>query len=356
MNLKLLTPTILAILLASLSLSAYAVPIQQMYSERVPVNSQSSRELQQALVEALRPTVSRASGVAQEDIDFSALGASALSAQQLLQSFSYSTYNIEDDPDNLTAEQYAYWAELTFRPAAVKHVLSKLGLPFWPEDRPRILVVLVASQADDMMIVDDLNQPQLASMLRELNQRGIPAFSPRMDLVDTMLVDAEQAWSLDEEAIAAIAEKYQVSDVLVGRFVIEDDETAVGQWRLAKDELAVTHEEQCQAITSCSRISANQVAAYYASQFAIQLDSFEQKNIVITVQGIHKFADYSKTLLYLESLPILSEVQVVSLKSDRAEFDIALMGNVEQFEKTLELSSVLAPGDIFQPFFFALQP
>jgi len=115
------------------------------------------------------------------------------------------------------ASSASYRAHITYRfkPDEVRRLLKSAKLPY-SEAQTRVALVLPVLQTDSGVYLWEGNNPWMAAWkVRPYTHELTPMTAPLGDLEDSSTVTARQALALDPEALAAIAARYSVSQIIV---------------------------------------------------------------------------------------------------------------------------------------------
>jgi hypothetical protein len=118
---------------------------------------------------------------------------------------------------NEKASSTSYRAYITYRfkPDAVRRLLKQAKIPY-SEAQTRVALVLPVLQTDAGVYLWESNNPWMAAWkLRPLTHELTPMQAPLGDLEDSASITARQALDLNATALATIAARYNVSQVIV---------------------------------------------------------------------------------------------------------------------------------------------
>ncbi len=118
---------------------------------------------------------------------------------------------------NEKASSTSYRAYITYRfkPEAVRRLLKQSKIPY-SEAQTRVALVLPVLQTDAGVYLWESNNPWMAAWkLRPLTHELTPMQAPLGDLEDSASITARQALDLNATALATIAARYNVSQVIV---------------------------------------------------------------------------------------------------------------------------------------------
>ncbi len=114
-----------------------------------------------------------------------------------------------------SATTYRAFITYRFKPDAVRRLLKSARLPY-SETQTRTALVLPVLQTDTGVYLWESNNPWMAAWKsRPLNNELTPMAAPLGDLEDAALITARDALALNPEKLAAIADHYAVSQVIV---------------------------------------------------------------------------------------------------------------------------------------------
>lgn len=332
---QLLRNVCLAVLLSAMSASALAQHLK-FFTASVPVKAQSTSERERAAELGLRQVMVRMSGVTQLD-EYPELPAALKRASRSIEQYHYEQVK---DRDGVSQEHLV----MTFSPTAVETALNQAGLPFWPVNRPSILLWLVEDDVTEgKNLINDTSAPVVQGLLEAAQQRGLPLRFPLLDLEDQLVISAEQVWNLDEEAILAAASRYGADTVLLGRYT----RTFSGQWwttwqffhkgesRLydLRHEDAVTVGQQ--ALTPL----ADYLAEFYALKSSPNLEG--AAHLYVQVRPIANFGAYRQVLDYLDRLAVVTTLGVAAVNQDSLLLSMQLNGDWDQLLKAISLDNKL---------------
>ena len=117
--------------------------------------------------------------------------------------------------EKASSTSYRAYITYRFKPDEVRRLLKFAKLPY-SEAQTRVALVLPVLQTDSGVYLWESNNPWMAAWkIRPYTHELTPMTAPLGDLEDTSSVTARQALALDGEALAAIATRYSVSQVIV---------------------------------------------------------------------------------------------------------------------------------------------
>lgn len=325
----------LAVFLSVMSTLALAQNLN-FFSASVPVKSQSASERERAAALGLRQVMVRMSGVTQLD-EYPDLPAALSKASRSIEQFHYEQVK---DRDGAAQEHLV----MTFSSAAIETALKQAGLPYWPVNRPSILVWLVEDDvAEGKNLVNDTTTPVVQGLLEVAQQRGLPLRFPLLDLEDQLAINAEQVWNLNEEAVLDASSRYGADTVLLGRFT----RTFSGQWWTTwqffhKGEgrlYDLRHEDPVTVGQQALTPLADYLAEFYALKSNPDADGAAL--LYVQVRPVGNFGAYRKILDYLDRLAVVTSLGVAAVTQDSLLLSVQLNGDWNQLLKAISLDNKL---------------
>jgi hypothetical protein len=325
----------LAVFLSAMSSFALAQNLS-FFSASIPVKAQSASERERAATLGLRQVMVRMSGVTQLD-DYPDLPAALSRASRSIEQFHYAQVK---DRDGVTQEHLV----MTFSTVAVEAALQQAGLPYWPVNRPSILVWLVEDDvAEGKNLINDPSVPVVQGLLEAAQQRGLPLRFPLLDLDDQLAINAEQVWNLNEKAILDASSRYGADTVLLGRYT----RTFSGQWwttwqffHKGEGRLYDLRNEDAVAVGQQALAPlADHLAEFYALKSNRDAEGAAQ--LYVQVRPVANFGTYRKTLDYLDRLAVVTTLGVAAVTQDSLLLSLQLNGDWNQLLKAISLDNKL---------------
>ena len=114
-----------------------------------------------------------------------------------------------------SASTYRAFITYRFKPAAVRRLLREAQIPY-SEAQTRTALVLPVLETENAVYLWEQNNPWMAAWkVRPYNNELTPMAAPLGDLEDAATISGRQALALNEAALAAMADRYAVSQVIV---------------------------------------------------------------------------------------------------------------------------------------------
>ncbi len=304
------------------------------FQTEVVVASQGASERGRAAAVGLERVLVRLSG--SRDVAQSAAVKTALSrATRYVEQYQY-----KQGRDELGARRE--FMSMSFAPRVIEQLLREANLPYWPTNRPPVLVWLVNdTEAEGRRLVNDRNNNLLAALLEEAQTRGLPLRLPLLDMEDQLAFSAERAWALDEQAVLQASERYNSDVLLMGRYT----QDTAGQWLMTWQYYLggqwQSFDERTQSLSSLVAAVINPVADELAARYAVAPGGAETGLSLAQVSGINSFKDYREALDYLLGLALVDGYQLRSQLGDSLLLELDLNGDLQQLQNALALDGKL---------------
>ncbi len=327
-----------------LLLTVVSVPqareVPGLYQAFVPVKTQERAERLQAYPQALSQVIIKLSGNRMAP-DFPEMAGAIKQALSWVQSYHYEALP-EENHLALKDEGYQRMLVVEFDAQAVTHSLVDAGVPLWGHTRPEVLLWLAVEDRGARYLMAANASAEIESILEEYSRhRGLPLMLPLMDLEDQARIGFADVWGNFRQSIADASRRYGADAILVGRLYRPYDGPWRARWTLYQ-EADVQHWQEDGLVQE--RVLGGGVegaADRIAQRYAQVLTADAADKVVLTVTDVDSLAGYARAMKYLESLDLVSRVQVARVYSDEVMFDLDVRGDVKGLEQAIALGGVL---------------
>ncbi len=304
------------------------------YRAQVPVDSQSTSARSRAASLGLKEVLVRISG--QTDIASAPGVAPELGrATQYLELFGYGRAS---DPQGEPQQV----VNMLFAKPLVDRLLFSAGLPYWPLNRPKVLVWLVQETSGEKTILNDAAHPSIATLQRVADMRGLPLLLPLLDLDDRFALSAEQVWGLDKTAIRNASERYGVDTILAGRLTRTSSGDILSNWEYFHNDASRAYDARSDVLEDIAMQAINPLADYLAQRYAVRNTEENQSQMVVEVEGVANFKAFDTMIVYLERQAIVAGFHVVRIEGETVWLNLQLSGSLEQLHNALSLDGVFS--------------
>ncbi len=290
--------------------------------------------------------------------------------------------------EKASSTTYRAYITYRFKPDAVRRLLKQSKIPY-SEAQTRVALVLPVLQTDSGLYLWESNNPWMAAWKsRPYTHELTPMQPPLGDLEDSGAISARRALDLDPDALAVIAARYDVSQVIVAHarltrkdadnqllvrlvnayretgkaaagdilgheaeieadgsqsqtltYAIEDDDfaTKVGEV-LAQTTLI----EPAGNFPGLAERSIEASIARYASGWKAKTLIDHSKEAVLPVSAFFdRLEDWSKIRAALIATPLVGAVQVGALSRRGAEMNVRVFGDPAKVQVAMENQGVV---------------
>lgn len=313
---------------------AWAQAPIEFYRATVPVKSQSAQERKAAAQKGFAEVIVRMSGSAQvlENAEILEAQTKALS---YVDQFQYLT----NDNEASVANGYREKISLAFSAPAVERLLRTNHQPFWPVNRPGVLVWLVEDSAEfgRQFVSAELAPEVVAGIESSASLRGLPLTYPLLDLQDQMNLNADQVWQLDEEAILVASQRYNADVILVGRYSTTSRGELLATWQFFHRDDTRVYDTRVAAAPELGAAALNPLADYLAGRYALVARGDERPALVMQLSGIDSYPKYRSALNYLDGMAATADVVLSAARQDTLLIYLGSETSVDKFVSVLAL-------------------
>tara|TARA_R110000787_G_C13410838_1_gene444185 strand:+ start:196 stop:1290 length:1095 start_codon:yes stop_codon:yes gene_type:complete len=348
-----------------LPLKISAIEVENLYSAKVAVASQSTVDRNEALKAALRAILVKVGG---KKIEHPLIAQAVKNYNQYVTQYQY----IRNSDKILL--------NVSFDETKVNQLFKASDLAIWGRLRPQVMVWLVEEDGFERKIISSTSNSLLPKIINDFSQlRGLPLVMPIMDLTDLTNLTLTDVWGRFSQPVAQASARYMAEAVVVIRVSNsslisgQDDITdcslcqthgLVVDWSLmtdAQSEHAQIFSEQYLGdnVDKLLITALSDITDIIYQQYA--LSTSNNNEIQIDVANIASLADLIAVSDFLSDLSAVQSVQLVSVKGTNRRFKLSLIGSHQALLASLKLSEQLnryvdplaAPEDIGQvPVFY----
>lgn len=308
------------------------------YEAEVPVNSQTEADRHGALARALGAVLGKLSG------DRSAMTrpgvAQALrNARDYVESYDYR----QDQGTSATgAPSFRTMLVARFRAEDVDGLAAALGLPVWPQPRPKPVVWLAIDDGSGPRLVSVQQSNAARPLLDRAVERGFKLGLPGGTAAEQALAGA--IWRQDTAAVSRASARYSPPMQLIGKLYRGQGSGWVADWIFVDGGKVLsswsTHEGDARrAMAGGADGAADALVKRYAKATVAGAAGVYR----VAVNGIHSADDYLRLASTLQSVPVVKSIMPIHATADRLELDLELMTGLQGFNRMLGADAALAP-------------
>jgi len=237
-------------------------------------------------------------------------------------------------------------ALVSFLPTEIERELTAAGWPVWGAERPlsEVWVAITDQFGEQALLEAGAPRPEsgysahmlelLTSVREEIEAvataRGLPIvfpeFSSQVELVEAFAL----AWGYSLISLRDTLATAQADAIVVARV----RESVIGtdvEWLLQSDSLRMSY----------PGAGIADGVEWLADSFAQQYRSVGERSLSLRISGVGDFDDYARIIAYLESMSLLSDVEIDAFQGDVLLVRAVSRGDASVLARTLSLDSVL---------------
>ncbi len=310
------------------------VQIASFYTAEVPVLSQAAGERQAALARALGQVVVRLTGNPQAPANAVIRRATA-NAEGLV---TESQYRQDTDMAN-GVQVFKTVLVASFEPGSVDALIAGAGLKYWSGERPKPILWLAIDDGRGPRLVTGQQLNVVKPLATRGLERGLRFLLPAGTAAEQTAVAS--IWALDSAALQPLTARYNNDLQLVGK-IYRSVSGWSAWWVLSRagTELArwpATSPDPRTVIASGADPSADALAR----RDAVALDAGPAGVFAVTVEGVDGQAEFVKLMGYLETLAVVSNVEIVDASPERLRLSLSLGVGIKGFSNLVDSGSVM---------------
>lgn len=313
--------------------TVFASNAKDLYTANVPVASQSVKDRNTALPQALQSVlikVSGNSGIA----TVPAVQSQLSKAATLLQAYRYEKQQ----------KGSGYLLSASFEPAAIDRLLQASHQTVWGNDRPRLLVWVAKQEANQANLATTDTDPAIYQLLLNAGQaRGLPLSFPVFDLDDVAAVQFTDIEKNHATVIVAASQRYPHNGIVALTLSMPNNKTYQGQWRLDLNGNQTQFITNGQTIEQVIRAGVNQLTDTLASQYSASHPNQSAGHYHLQVTGVKSVNDFARISHYLKQLAPVQQVSIEQVMPTQIIFNVTANGGKQLLQQAIALDSILQP-------------
>lgn len=312
---------------------------QSVYDAEVPVNSQGEAERTGAFARALGVVLGKLSG------DRNATGRPGVGAELRNAKNYVDSYDYRQDQGTSPGGAPTFRSTLVVRfvPDEVDALMGALGLPVWPQPRPKPVVWLAIDDGSGPRLVGLQQANAARPLLNRAIERGYKLGLPTGNAAEQALVGA--IWRQDSAAVARASAKYSPPMQLLGKLY-----RAKGGW--VADWMFVDNGKMLSKWTSTNADARSAMAAgadgaaeALMKRYGKQGSGGPAGTYRVIFTGIDSTDDYLRLSAALQGMSVVRKVTPVRASADVLELDLELLSGISGFRRMLGDDSPFVGGE-----------
>lgn len=307
-----------------------------VYEAEVPVNNQTDAERNNGFARALAQVLAKITG------DRAATGRPGV-GQELRRAREFvSSYDYRQDQGVSAngAPTFRSMLVVRFDQAKVEGIVSALGLPIWPQPRPKPVLWLAIDDGKGPRLVGLAQTNAARSVLDRAVERGFKVGLPAGTAAEQAAVGA--IWRGDTGAIARLSSRYSPPMQLIGKLYRKGtgwkaDWSFVDGGRVLS-EWSTENADARRAMAGGADGAADALIRRYARRGA---GAGAPGSYKVLITGIDSADDYIRLSGYLQGLSVVRRIRPVGADGDGLLLELDLVSGMPGFRRMIAGGTVL---------------
>ena len=322
--------------------SVDAAVVEDLFDVKIAVSDQSNSTQNRAFSQAFKQVLVKVRG--NSDI---------LANAQIKNTVTKSTRFVRSYTYEKEASQL--YILISFDSVRVENLIRSAGFPIWDKRRLDTLVWL-AIETDNgaKKLVTSEHFPLVLDVLEQQAQkRVVPLIKPLWDLDDRQALNIYDIWGGFSLHLNRASERYGVNSVLSARIYQAkdpDNNTPIinewlADWTMLGNGKLIYGQVEAKDIHSVAQRIVDVLGDNLALQYAVDLSSFNSTDnkVELAINNIDSIRSYAKVLNLFESLSVISHATLIRQQGEKATFELALLGDVEDLKNVLNMDQNIQP-------------
>ena len=340
--------------------SAKAVEIKDLYVAKVAIASQSKKDQNRAIKQAMRSVLVKVGG------HNSVLTHQGIK-KQLNRSNKYVTHF------RYERHEQQLFLKASFDKAKINQLFVDENLPIWGSLRPQVILWLMDEQGLSRTLISESTSSSLVKTVSDFSaQRGLPIVLPLWDFLDAENLNTSDIWGRFSQPIYQTSKRYFAEAIVIVRI---SDHSLL-------DEAQLNAAQGCQLLCQqaisldWSYVSATSIDE--TPIFSKRYDGFdrdlllaealgditddmyqryalttnENNEFEIEVANVNSLSRYVEISQFLQALSSVQSIKLISAHGQVRRFSLSLLGAKQTLLSTLKLNKNLQQQiDLFDPTF-----
>ena len=254
-----------------------------------------------------------------------------------------SSESVSDQQGNTAiggAPIYKTTLQVQFDPNRVDALIVGAGLPYWGPDRPSPILWLAIDDGRGARLVNASQINVVKPLATRGTERGLSFGLPAGSAVEQAAVDT--IWARNPGPMAALTERYGHQTQLLGR-LFREGQGWTADWVLTRGDSELSRWSFSDPSAQRALASgADGAADAIARRDATRADVGEPAVQHVLITGMRMAEDFTRAMGYLQTLPVVRELEVEEATPDSLRLRLDLAVGVPAFE------SFLAAGDVLE--------
>jgi len=308
-----------------------------VYAAEVPVRSQDEGERQGGFARALAQVLGKLSGN-QDSSTHPGVSQELHQAGRYVERFDYR----QDEQIGASGlASYTTMLVVHFRPADIDAIATALGLPVWPQPRPKpVLWLAIDDGRRGPRLVGLAQSNAVRSLLDRAITRGYRLGLPNGD--DTEQAAVKAIWSGDTSTIARLSSRYSPPMQLLGKLYRSGDGWAADWVFVDNGQVLARVTKRAPDARQAMASGADVAADTLAKRDARAMPGAQPSRQRVAFTGIETSADYGKLSALLQKMAVVRSFRPLLAQPGRLEVELELISGLTGFQRMLGETGLVA--------------
>lgn len=306
-----------------------AAAARGIYQAEVPVNGQGEAERSGGFARALGSVLGKLTG------DRNAMGRPGVGAELRNAKNYVDSYDYRQDEGTSPSGAPTFRTTLIvrFKPEDVDAVAGALGLPIWPQPRPKPVIWLAINDGSGPRLVGVQQSNAARPLLNRAIERGFSLGLPAGNAAEQALVGA--IWRQDSAAVARASSRYSPPMQLIGKlyranggwtadWVFVDGGRVLSTW-------SASDADARRAMATGADGAAEALMKRYAKRGTVGPAGTYR----VIFNGVESADDYLRLVGYLQKMAVVRKITPVRASGATLELDLELLSGLSGFRRML---------------------
>ncbi|WP_202839515.1 DUF2066 domain-containing protein [Luteimonas saliphila] len=308
---------------------------QGVYEAEVPVRSQAESERETAFARALAQVFAKLSGdraIASRP----GVGQELRRARQYVDGFDYRQ---DESVGASGAPSFSTTLVVRFKPDDIDALVGALGLPVWPQPRPKPVVWLAIDDGKGPRLVGLQHNSVARPLLQRATERGYRLGLPNGSAAEQAAVGA--IWRGDTGAIARLSARYSPPMQLIGK-LYRGDAGWKADWIFVDNGRVLSRwSEEGGDARSVLAAGADGGADALIQRYAKATAPSQPVAQRIVFSGVRSGGDYLRLAAALQRMSVVRAIRPLRASNDRLELELDLLTGLPGFRRMADEAVLL---------------
>ncbi|MFA0081244.1 DUF2066 domain-containing protein [Vibrio breoganii] len=233
--------------------------------------------------------------------------------------------------------------KMSFNPKQIQALLAQADLPYWPDERARLLVWVVEDNGYDRTISWEQSQRTSIENLRYVAaQKGLPITVPVGDIDDVTSIQPTEVWGNFTKQISDSSRRYDVDAVVVARITRNGSQQNL-RWTLYDDKPQFIADASLSPVTGEASGTNKQVTEtfvadlgrYYAQKSSAKASGEIASSVIVNFKGVAEAQSFFNIERMLEDLSSVASVELMHVMGSSVDFRVNLITDTADFDRQI---------------------